>query len=108
MFNRKDPSKMLPSELMSYINDLHSEVDNLEKQVRDLQTPDSFSLPKNPDVGVYDSLKDLLATMDLGDVEYVAKMRDYGSCYMVKLSDDRVDEYKTKLEAEHARMLHGF
>jgi hypothetical protein len=100
----KDPSKMLPSEATAYIEDLHNEIKRQNELLKAAGSPDTFIISGQDE---FKTESDLLASMELGEVVETHSFKRFGHGFKVKLDDQRIDEYPTRIEAEHVAMLHN-
>ena len=105
MFQFQKTQDMLPSELMHYIAQLELEVRQQQGTIDSLSKPDIFV--NMGDSGVHLNEQDLLDSLDLGEVAHVKGMKQMRETFKVKISPERIDDYASRIEAEHARMLHN-
>lgn len=104
MFKFKKITNMLPSEMANYIQDLENEISMKQKQIAELTKPDTFVVDNKKD---FRNMENLLRNMDVGDVHHVVNLKKFGETYKVKISPTRIDDYDSRIEAEHAAMLHN-
>jgi len=104
MFKFRKTKDMLPSELGKYIADLENEITMQQKEIGTLKAPDTYAVDREQ---YFMSMENLLESMKIGDVRHVTNFKKFGETYKVKISPTRIDDYDTRIEAEHAAMLHN-
>lgn len=100
----KDPTQMMPSEMVPYIRALHSEIEGQAQEVLNLKKPDTFVLGQ--DVTFMDK-KTMLENIQVGQVREATTFRSIAKEWIVKISDTRIDSFDTRIEAEGVAMLHN-
>lgn len=103
-FQFKNTNGMLPSEIAAYVEDLQKEVTRQQELLDNSGKPDTFIISGQDE---FKTENELLAALDLGEVVEAHSFKRFGHGFRVKLSDTRIDEYPTRIEAEHVAMLHN-
>lgn len=105
--NKKDPRKLTPSEMVHYIDTLHSEIDALNKSQKDLLVPDTWATDSNANGNVsFNGKQDILDRMEVGDILELTSYKTIRKGFHVKINEHRFDEYDTRIKAEGMAMLH--
>lgn len=105
MFQFKDASGMLPSQMAAYIRELEEEVVKLEANFKKFAVADHFIVDGRDDQ--YASEQQLLDSMEVGDVVEVDSFKRISHTFKLKISQNRIDDHATRMEAEHTKMLHS-
>lgn len=101
--NFKNIDNMLPSELAAYAKTLEAEITRQAGQIKDSRTADTFIIEGETK---FQSKKDMIASLDVGDVKRGQSFIAIEEKFFVKISDDRIDAYDSAIEAEGIAMLH--
>lgn len=94
---------MLPSELAVYARTLETEIKSQAKALTSAKSADTFIFDGQDK---FQNREDMMASLEVGDVRLAQSFIAVEESYIVKLSGDRIDSYKTAIEAEGIAMLH--
>ena len=99
----KDTSMMNMDELRLYVEALQREIVGQQEEIRTLRKPNKFFIGFEKEFISEQALIDWLPELS---VKQITKFREIGTCFAVKINQERVDPFMVRSHAEAAAMLH--